>query len=224
MDALRGAERRGRAGVLFGEDFDSPAAPDPEVIGPGSAPRGLTDADVAAARADAWAEGHGAGRAAAEAAAAQALAGAAVAMANEMAGLRDELRTAADAAADALARLLLDTLAALFPTLCARHGAAEVRAVVRALLPGLALEPEIVVRASPDTAPALAAEVARALPDEVGRVRVLPDPAMGPADVRLRWQGGTASRDGAALWEEVAAALAPAGLLSAKMREMADVE
>lgn len=225
MDGARGAAAgQRRAGVLFAEDFDAPAAPEPEVIAPGSAPRGLTDADVAAARADAWAEGHGAGRAAAEAAAATALAGAVAALAREMTGLREELRASAETAADALARLLLDTLAALFPALSARHGAAEARAVVRALLPGLALEPDIVIRANPATAPALAEEVARALPDETGRVRVVPDPAMGPGDVRLRWHGGTAVRDGAALWEEIAAALAPAGLLSVTTREMAHVE
>jgi len=80
------------------------------------------------------------------------------------------------------------------------------------------------VRANPRTAPALAEEVARALPDEADRVRIVVDPAMGPGDVRVRWQDGTAARDGAALWEEIAAALSPAGLLSAHIREVEHVE
>lgn len=226
MEGLLGAamRRRGWTGALFEEDFDAPDAPEPEVIAPDLAPRGLTEADVATARADAWADGHASGRAEAEASAARTLAQAAASMASEMAKLRPELLAHAEAAAGALARLLLDTLAALFPALSARHGPVEAQAVFRVLLPGLRLEPEIVVRANPRTAPALAQEVARVLPDETERVRVVSDPAMGPGDVRVRWQGGTAVRDGAALWEEVAAALAPAGLLSARIREIEHVE
>ena len=226
MDGLLSAatRRRGRAGALFEEDFDAPGAPEPEVIAPGLAPRGLTEADIATARADAWAEAYASGRAEAEASAAQTLAQAAASLASEMGQVRAELLAHAEAAANALARLLLDTLAALFPALSARHGPAEARAVFRALLPGLRAEPEVAVRANPRTAPALAEEVARALPDETERVRVVADPAMGPGDVRVRWQGGAAARDGAALWGEVAAALSPAGLLSARTREVEHVE
>jgi flagellar assembly protein FliH len=224
MDGLSMACGRRGTGALFDEDFDAPDAPEPEVIAPDLAPCGLTEADLATARADAWAEGHASGRADAEAATTRALAQAAASLAAELARLRPELLAQAEAAADALARLLLDTLAVLFPALSARHGPAEARAVLRALLPGLKLEPEIVARANPDTAPALVEEITRALPDEAGRVRVVADPAMGPGDVRVRWQGGTAVRDGAALWEEVAAALAPAGLLSARVREIEHVE
>ncbi|HJS86342.1 MAG TPA: hypothetical protein VJ779_12870 [Acetobacteraceae bacterium] len=226
MDGLLSAamRRRGQAGPLFEEDFDAPHAPEPEVIAPNLVPRGSTEADITTARADAWAEGHASGRAEAEASATRTLAEAATSMASAMALLRPELLAQAEAAASALARLLLDTLAALFPALNARHGPAEAQAVLRALLPGLRFEPEIVVRANPRTAPSLAQEVARVLPDEANRVRVVPDPAMGPGDVRVRWQGGAAARDGAVLWEEVAAALAPAGLLSAQSREIKHVE
>jgi len=213
--------RGGRASGLFDEDFDLPDAPDPEVIGPSAG--ALTLADLAVARADAWAEGRASAQAEA-AAAAEALAAAATALAREVGTLREAMREEAEANAEAITRLLLDTLAALFPALCARNGAAEARAVVRALLPGLSLEPEIVLRASPTIIPALTEEIARALPDDPRRVRVVADPSMGPSDVRLRWRGGTGSRDAAALWEEVAPVLAPAGLLSAPLREPACVE
>lgn len=205
---------------MFDDDLELPDARDPEVIGPASAL--LTQADLAAARADAWAEGRESARAGAEAAAAV-LAEAAVALARETASLRDELRDEAEANASALARLLLDTLAALFPALCARNGEAEVRAVARALLPGLSAEPEIVVRANPAISAALEADIAGLTEDDPGRIRVLADPAMAPSDVRLRWRGGFGARDAAALWEEVAAALAPAGLLSAHVREIEHV-
>ncbi|MEO8716356.1 MAG: hypothetical protein ABI369_15225, partial [Acetobacteraceae bacterium] len=183
----------------------------------------LTQVDLARVRADAWAEGRAAARTEAEAAT-EALAEAAASLTRETASLREALLVEAEDNAGAIARLLLDTLAALFPSLCARHGEAEARAVVRALLPGLSLEPDIVVRAAPPICRALEGDIARLLADDPGRVRVLADPAMGPGDVRLRWQGGTGTRDGAALWAEVAAALSPAGLLSVRIKETADVE
>ncbi len=141
-----------------------------------------------------------------------------------MAVLRHELRAHAEATAGALAGLLLDTLAALFPALCARHGPAEARAVVGALLPGLRWSPRSWCARALRRRPRWPRRSHESLPDESGRVRVVTDPAMGPGDVRLRWHAGTAARDGAALWEEVAAALAPAGLLSARTREVAHVE
>ena len=36
---------------------------------------------------------------------------------------------------------------------------------------------------------------------------------MTPGDVRIAWRGGAAARDATALWQQVAAILAPAGLL-----------
>ncbi|HEY5302025.1 MAG TPA: hypothetical protein VIJ55_15215 [Acetobacteraceae bacterium] len=219
MDAFACGRRQ--YGALFDEDFDLPPPPDPEVIAPSAG--GLTLADLAAARADAWAESRASAQAEATIAT-EALATAAAALAREVETLRAAMHADAEANADAIARLLLDTLAALFPALCARNGEAEARAVVRALLPGLSLEPEIVVRAHPTITPALAEQIARALPDDPDRVRVVADPSMGASDVRLRWRGGTGSRDGAALWEEVAAVLAPAGLLSARIPESAYVE
>lgn len=213
--------RPGWASALFEEDFDAPAPSDPEVIAPPAAP--LTQADIAAAREDGITEGRTA--ACTEAAvAAKTLAAAADAFVRELGSLRDAMHAAAEENATAIARLLLDTLATLFPMLCARHGEKEVRAVVAALLPGLAHEPEVIIRAAPGLADVLTDDVARACSDNASRVRVLSDIAVPPGDVRLRWNGGTATRDAAALWEAVAEVLAPSGLLSAPIRETAHVE
>ena len=48
--------------------------------------------------------------------------------------------------------------------------------------------------------------------------------AMPPGDVRIAWRNGSATRDAAALWQQVAAVLAPAGLLlaHAAIRETID--
>ena len=121
----------------------------------------------------------------------------------------------AEQSAEAIARLLLDSLAAIFPTLCARYGDAEVRAIVRAVLPALTQEPAITVRAHPRTARALTQEIARLDPDLAAHVQTIDCDAMSPGDVRIAWHNGTATRDAAALWQQVAAVLAPAGLLRA---------
>ena len=126
--------------------------------------------------------------------------------------------------AEAIARLLLDSLAATFPTLCARYGDAEVRAIIRAVLPALTQEAAITVRAHPRTAAALAAEIAHLDPDLVAHVQTVECDAMPPGDVRIAWHNGTATRDAAALWQQVAAVLAPAGLLrtDAAIKETVD--
>ena len=62
------------------------------------------------------------------------------AIAEQLAAERDAAAIRADQSAEAIARLLLDSLAAAFPALCARYGDAEVRAVVRIVLPATAQE------------------------------------------------------------------------------------
>jgi hypothetical protein len=146
-----------KVGKLFAEDFDVPeVAPDPEAIEPVYSARELT-----AARDAAWRDGHEAGLQDAatsdNAATRQAIAAFAeqFAMECEAATARDEQ------SAEAIARLLLDSLAAIFPTLCVRYGDAEVRAIVRTVLPALTQEPAITVRANPRTARALTQEITR---------------------------------------------------------------
>jgi hypothetical protein len=56
-------------------------------------------------------------------------------------------------------------------------------------------------------------EIGRLDPDLAERVRVVECDAMTPGDVKIAWRNGAAVRDAAALWEQVAAVLAPAGLL-----------
>jgi flagellar biosynthesis/type III secretory pathway protein FliH len=215
---MDGFTRFSKAGALFGEDFDKPeAASEPEVIEPV-----FSTIDIAAAREAAWHEGHDAGLQDAAtkdtAATHQAIAAFAEQFATECAAAAAR----AEQSAEAIARLLLDSLAAIFPTLCVRYGDAEVRAIVRAVLPALTQEPTITVRAHPHTARALEQEFARLDPDLAAHVQAVDCDAMSPGDVRIAWHNGTATRDAAALWQQVAAVLAPAGLLraDAAIREM----
>ena len=198
-------------GTLFAEDFDVPeVVPDAEVIEPVYSVSELT-----AAREAAWREGHDAGSQDAATSDAAATHQAIVAFAEQFATECVAATARAEESAEAIARLLLDSLAAIFLTLCVRYGDAEVRAIVRTVLPALTQEPTIAVRAHPHTVRALTQEIARLDPDLATHVQAVDCDTMSPGDVRIAWHNGTATRDAAALWQQVAAILAPAGLLRA---------
>ena len=210
------------SGVLFEEAFDRPASlPEPEVIEPT-----FSTAELASARDAAWRDGHDAGIAEAAAADAAATRRAVELIAAELNAARDTAATLVEQSADAIARLLLGSLAATFPALCAHHGEAEVQAIVRAVLPGLSQEPAITVRINPRNAPCVAREIDQVDPGLVARVRINECDAMPSGDVRIDWRNGAAVRDAGVLWEQVAAVLVPAGLLrpDATIRETVDGE
>lgn len=209
-----------RCGSLFAEDFDLPeTAHAPEVIEPV-----FSASDLAAAREAAWREGHEAGLL--EAAAADA-ASAKEAMAQIAAQLREEFKAAliqAEQQAESIARLLLGSLAATFPALSARYGNAEARAIARSVLPALAQEPTITIRAHSDTTAAISREIGKLDPELRTRVETVTSEAMPPGDVRITWRNGSAVRSVDALWQQVVDVLAPAGLLrvDASVKEMVD--
>jgi flagellar assembly protein FliH len=198
-------------GALFDEDFDLPdAAPEPEVIEPV-----FSMGELASARAAARREGHAAGLAEAAASDAAATRRVTEAIASHLADASDTAKALAEQTADAIARLLLDSLAAALPAFCARYGEAEVQAIVRSVLPALTQEPVVTMRASPRTTPGILREIGRLDPDIVSRVQIVECETMAPGDVRIAWRNGAAVRDTDALWQQVAAILAPAGLLRA---------
>ena len=208
------------AGVLFAEDFDMPeAVPEPEVIEPV-----FSAGELAAAREAAWRDGREAGlREAAESDQA-ANRQATEAITERFKAEWEAVAVHVEESAEAIAQLLLESLAVAFPALCARYGDAEVRSIARTVLPALAQEPAITVRAHPSTVAALAAETARLDPDITARIQTIECDEMPPGDVRIAWRNGVATRDAAALWQQVAAVLVPAGLMRANVmiREMVD--
>ena len=209
------SQRQHIPGVLFAEDFDCPGLPpdqgmepEPELIGPA-----YTVADLAAAREQGFRDGHAIAAAQAAADGQAALRASLAAIAHHLEAAQAESAAIAEASADAVARLLLRTLATLFPALCARHGEAEMAAVVRAVLPALSDEPSVTVRASPHDVPGLERELACLDADLAGRVQLMPTAAVDPGGVRISWRHGSAVRDASALWESVAGAMGQAGLL-----------
>jgi flagellar assembly protein FliH len=206
--------------ILFDEDFDAPPATAGVIVLddlPDEAPPpppAVTAEDVAAARADAYAEGHEKGLAQAAADRAEVTRQMLGVIADRLEGARLEAARVAEEGAQAVARLLMGTLAGMMPALCARHGAAEVAAVARAVLPALVREPRVTIRVSPHLVRAVEQALAGLDPDLHGRVMLVPTDAVPPGDVRIAWADGAAVRETAALWRSIAEALAPLDLLA----------
>ncbi len=124
-----------------------------------------------------------------------------------------EASAVAEAAAEQISRLVLRVLGTMMPALCARHGGADVVALVRAVVPALLHEPSVTIRVSPHVHDAVRLELARAAPEWGERIKVVATDAMASGDARIAWENGTASRDVAELWAEIVARLTPLGLI-----------
>lgn len=207
---MDGFAQMSRSDVLFAEDFDVPeVVPELEVIEPGEVEPRFSIAELTEVRGTAWREGHAAGVQAAAADSVAAVHETAVAIATQLAAEREAAAARAEESATAIARLLLDSLNTTFPSLCARYGEPEVQSVIRIVLPALTQEPTIIVRCNPRTSHAVAEEVARLDPDLSAHVQMIACEEMAPGDVRVTWRNGAATRDVAALWEQVLQVLAP---------------
>ena len=84
---------------------------------------------------------------------------------------------------------MLGALTACLPALCGRHGAAEVSALARAVLPGLVDEPKVVVRINPHMLPTMQAEMASLDFELAERIQLLPTEAVMPGDVADQLDG-----------------------------------
>ncbi|MBK1670174.1 hypothetical protein CKO28_19250 [Rhodovibrio sodomensis] len=180
-------------------------APDPE---PEPEPTYSAE-ELAAARAQAHAEGRAAGlaegRQAAEAEAEQALTQAL----ERVAGGLETLVAGEGKARETRDRESLDLcvglLRRLFPALARKHGQAEIEQVFQDALERLRDEPRVVVRCADrhldglkDRVDGLAARLGFE-----GRVVLLADETMQPGDARVEWADGGVERDSERLWQDV---------------------
>ena len=208
---MDGFASRPRAGALFAEDFDLPeTTPEPEVIDPMFSACELVAAREAARR-DGYADGLQKAAENDTAATRRAMA----AIAEQLAAERDVAVIRADQSAEAIARLLLDSLAAAFPRSarntamprcaplcgsCCRDCGRNRRSPcvrTRAQLRQWRRRSRDWIRISPRMF-------------RLSRAR-----RCRPGDVRIAWRSGSAKRDAAELWREVASVLMPAGLMMA---------
>jgi flagellar assembly protein FliH len=208
-------------GVLFADDFATPSAdtsganattPPPPAEPPPPPPPMFTSAELLAARQEGIAEGQCKALAQYRAEGDELCQQVLATVAERLAEARQEHVRLAEEAAAALARLLMQTLRTLLPAATLRCGEGEVRALARAILPGLAQEPHVQIRIAPQHVPAIEAELAGLDADMRARIVLAPTETIAPGDARIVWQDGSASRDTGAIWNAVAEVLAPLGL------------
>ena len=188
-------------GDIFTRSFDLPGRSDPEAR--------HTDEDLAAARAEGYAEGHAAALATAqesEATRQTELVSALLERANELSE-QDSARS------EAIARDCLDILrsicARLFPQLSACNALDEVLAVVRECLAALEDEPRIVVRVGNEMAEPLEAKLAAVTTQSgyLGKLVLIPDDTLAPTDCAVLWADGGAERNLEKTWLAIEAAM-----------------
>jgi flagellar biosynthesis/type III secretory pathway protein FliH len=199
--------------LLFDEDFDLPPAPpplaEPEIVEPV-----FSAFEVETAREAALLKGRDAALAEADASDRAAARRALTVISGQIEAARADVSAIAEQSAEAMARLLLDCFATAFPALSARHGHAEIAAVLHRILPALHQEPRITIRLNPHIVEAMTEEIGSLDPDLRAHVRLVPTDAVTRDDVRIDWHNGSATRDTNALWSQIETILAPAGLLT----------
>lgn len=191
---------------LFDVSFD---APDPPPEAAALAEPAFVPADIDAARAEGFAEGHKAALAEA-AAAAEALAACALeTLAGGLQRLFDAQREATAAIERDAVALLRAVLQRAVPALCRKDPLAELEALIAQCLAEALDEPRIVARvadAAFDAVEARLAPLARAA-GYSGKLVLLADSALGPGDGRVEWADGGAERNTPRLMAELDAML-----------------
>lgn len=204
-------------GILYAEDFDDdpelpPPADLPPMPEPEPAPPSFTLADLEAAQRIARTEAVQAARAEWERSALHDRTQSLAAIASAVGEARQEARVLADAVADGTARTMLSMLAVLLPDLCARHGGAEVRTLLRHLLPTLTQQPRIAVRIAPAVLDGVREDLALLDEELVAAIELTAAP-LAPGDARVTWTDGSLVRDQAAIRLAITAALTELGLM-----------
>ena len=201
------------SGVLYAEDFD---APEPVRAQPAEAPVpvepvvieptfSLTDLQRAAERARQ--EERMAARQQAERDATALRTQAMVQLADAVSQSRSEAARIVAEAAEATARTVLATVAALLPTVSAIHGHTEAAALLRLLLPAMANEPRLTIRAHPALLASLRQDTRALLDGGTTVVDWIAIETMSPCDLTARWQDGGMIRDTGALCDALRALL-----------------
>lgn len=219
---------------LFDTSFDpevrrpEPRRPEPAPEPEAPPPPSFSEQELEAAREAAFREGLEQGREqalaeareAAEAAGARAL----TLLAERLKQALEQLDAQREAATVEVLGSAMAVLRKLFPLLGERHGLTEIEGLVRGCLERLHEEPRVVVRA-----PDALLDALRGRMDELkleaayeGRVVLLADDGLGPADARIEWADGGAERDGRRLWAEIDEILSHAVTASAVAAEPAE--
>jgi len=93
----------------------------------------------------------------------------------------------------------------LLPAYAARYGLDEIQDIVTQVISDCAREPRLVVRVGEAQFDAVSAGIKTITEQQAyaGKVVILAEPALGPADCRVEWADGGIERDMEALWKDI---------------------
>ena len=194
---------------LFDTSFDAEPEPEPEEVPSVPPPPPITEADVAAARAEGFAAGHAEGEQSVRARAERDQAMALNLTAERLESFAEAVTSVLPAAETRATEIGMAVARKLLPELLRREGAAEVEALVRDCLRDMFDEPRIVLRVGDtlldpinERLPALAGRSGFA-----GRIILLAEEGLTAGDCRIEWADGGVERSAARMWREIEAAV-----------------
>ena len=172
-------------------------------------PPSFSEAELEAAREEAFAAGREAGAAEALGGLEQRIATALESATAQIETLLADQAAAAETRRAVAMRLSIKAIETLFPTLLQSTALAEIEAAIGSALTKLEDEPRVVIRVADEAAEPLRERLA-GLGAEArfgGQLVLLPDGALGPGAARVEWASGGAERDSNRLWQELRAVI-----------------
>jgi len=191
---------------LFDTSFDGPGGK-PAAAAPKPIKRNYTAAELEAEKAKAFAEGHNSGAAEAANEAAARTAAAATAIAKRIAEVLTQLdRHHAESTQTAVGSAVAMTRK-LLPALSRSAAGGEIEALIRDCLGRLHNEPKIVIRLHQSMVDSFRERIETMASDAgfSGRVVVVAEPKVAPADARIEWADGGVERNTEQVWQEIEA-------------------
>ncbi len=182
------------AKYMFDREFELQQAADGSPI---LAQKVFSRADIEALRGDAFAEGFAAGRAEVVAEDEHAVAGALSAIAQAVPRILDGLNAERARLEDEARRLSLAVARKMAPALVEQMPVAEIEAILDEAMAHLSHEPFIAVRVHESVVEALAPRTDAIAAEHgfEGRLVLISEPDLAPADCRIEWADGGISRD-----------------------------
>jgi flagellar assembly protein FliH len=121
----------------------------------------------------------------------------------------DALRQGDAQQAKAAAMLGLGVVRKLFPETSRRYGLTEITGVIESVIGRITDKPRLTVRVAESLQPEIAGKVdaIAELHGFSGQISIIGDGSVAEGDCRVAWAGGGATRDSAALWREIDAAV-----------------
>lgn len=164
-----------------------------------------SEEEMELAREEAYVAGHTAALEEASAALEQAMASALTRCAEGIAGLKPGLERATGEIGELAAQVALAVCRKLLPHTGSHYAAAEITALVAALMPELHAHPRLMLRVHPQMVPLLRDQIMQVAQRAgfEGRIVTVEDPSMVLSDARLEWADGGAERNTTRLWEQV---------------------